>query len=403
MNNIRAHFPLLTRTMQGMPICYLDSASTSQKPQSVIDAVVQTYSTFNANPGRAIYALAEEATQQYEDARRTVAQFINADPREIIFVRGATEGINMIAHGWGMNHLKQGDEIVLSELEHHANLVPWQRVAQKTGAVLKFIPITKDGSLDYSAVSSCITQKTKLVAITHYSNAIGTPVDLVPIIQAAKKVNARVLVDAAQSAPHQKIDVRAIGADFLVFSGHKMLGPTGSGVLYMNAAYFDQVEPLTFGGGAVFDVDWQQATLREAPAKFEAGTVQLAQAVGLATAIEFLTKHVPFDALQKHEAALCAQLIDGLLPYKNIRIFGPIDQLRTKGHLVTFAIDGIHAHDAAAYLDRLGICVRAGNFCAQPLMNKLGSSAAIRASFYCYNTFQDVERLLQGIKELLSS
>lgn len=401
MNNIRAHFPILNRTMQKMPLCYLDSASTSQKPQAVIDAIVHTYTTFNANPGRAIYELAEQATQQYEDARRTVAQFINADPREVIFVNGTTEGINTIAHGWAMNHLKSGDEIVLSELEHHANLVPWQKVALKTGAVLQFIPITKDGSLDYTALPSIITKKAKLVAITHSSNALGTSVDLVPIIHAAKKVGAAILVDAAQSAPHQKIDVTALSVDFLTFSGHKMLGPTGSGVLYIHASRLSQVEPLTYGGGAVFEVDWQQATLREAPAKFEAGTVLLAQAVGLAAAINFLKEHVPFDALQKHEAALCARLIDGLSKHKNIKILGSINQLRTKGHLVTFTIEGIHAHDVAAYLDQQGICVRAGHFCAQPLMNKLGFGTAIRASFYCYSTFEDVDRLLEAIKQLL--
>ncbi len=401
IDKLRTDFPLLARTMQGMPICYLDSASTSQKPQAVIDAGVKAYTTFNANPGRAIYELAEEATEAYEDARRTVAKFINADPREIVFVRGTTEGINFIAQGWGNKHIKRGDEILLSELEHHANLVPWQRIAEQTGAVLKFIPIIKDGALDYSAIKSVMSKKTKLVAITHSSNAIGTPVNLEPIIQAAKKVKARVLIDAAQSAPHQQIDVKKIGCDFLTFSGHKMLGPTGIGVLYINASCVDEVEPLIFGGGAVFEVDWHHATLREAPAKFEAGTVLLAQAVGLAAAIDYYQKKVPFDALQKHEAALCAQLIDELIKHKKITILGPIKELRSRGHLVTFVIEGIHAHDVAAFLDQRGICVRAGHFCAQPLIKKLGYDAAIRASVHCYSTAEDVDRLVKGIRELL--
>lgn len=401
MHNIRKDFPLLAREVHGKPLCYLDSASTSQKPQAVIDAVVKAYTTFNANPGRGIYQLAEQAAMEYEHARAIVARHIHANPDEIVFVRGATEGINVIAQGWGNYHLKRGDEIVLTELEHHANLVPWQRVAQQTEAVLKFIPITKDGSLDYSSIPSIITQRTKLVAVTHNSNAIGTSVDVTPIIAAAKKVHARVLIDAAQSAPHHMIDVTTLGCDFLTFSGHKTLGPTGIGVLYMHASVRDEVQPLTLGGGAVLEVDWHHATLRKAPAKFEAGTVSLAQAIGLGAAITYLQEKVSFDALQKHEAALCAQLIDGLAHHKRITIIGPHEELRRKGHLVTFVVDGIHAHDVAAFLDQRGICVRAGTFCAQPLMKKLGYDGAIRASFHCYSTSQDVDRLLEAVSALV--
>ncbi len=401
MYNLKTDFPLLSRTIHGTPICYLDSASTTQKPQAMIDEVVRTYTTFNANPGRAFYELAEEATTQYEAARTKVAKFINADPQEIVFVRGATEGLNFIASGWAHYHLKSGDEIVLSELEHHANLVPWQRVAHQTGALLKFIPITKDGNLDYTAVDSIISKRTKIVTITHSSNAIGTHVDLAPIIAAAKAVDARVLIDACQTAPHEPIDVKNLGCDFLSFSGHKMLGPSGSGVLYINQSRFDEVQPLLLGGGSVFTVDWQNYTLRHAPEKFEAGTPSLAQALGLGAAIDYLNAKVPFEMLKKHEAALCNQLIDGLMHHKKIKILGPIDQLRKDGHLVTFVVDGIHAHDVAAFLDKKGICVRTGHFCAQPLMQKLGYDAAVRASFYCYSTHQDVDRLLAGIKELV--
>lgn len=394
-------FPLLSHLMNGVPICYLDNASTTQKPHMVLDAIVKTYTTFNANPGRGIYELAEQAAVHYHNARKKVAQFINAEFDEVIFVRGATEGLNYIAHGWGNYHLKGGDEIVLSELEHHANLVPWQRVAQQTGAVLKYIPITRTGELEYDAVSSVITKRTKVVAITHSSNAIGTSVNLKPIIAAAKSVGAVTLIDACQSVPHEKIDVKKLGCDFLAFSGHKMLGPTGSGILYINKNYFDLVQPLTLGGGSVFDVDWQDARLRTAPERFEAGTPSLAQAVGLGAAIDYLRAQVSFEELQKKEAALCSLLIDGLLAHKKITILGPVDQLRQTGHLVSFIFDGIHAHDVAEYLNQKGICVRAGNFCAQPLMQKLGHPAAVRASFYCYSREEDVERLLEGLRELV--
>ena len=401
MNNLRIDFPLLSHVMHGVPICYLDNASTTQKPRAVIDAIVKAYTTYNANPGRAIYQLAEQATMEYENARKKVADFINADPAEIVFVRGATEGINFIAQGWGAYHLKPGDHIVLSQLEHHSNLVPWQRIAQKTGAELKFIPIMPDGLLDYDNIESIISRQTKIVAITHNSNAIGTSVNLSPIIAAAKKVGARVLVDACQSVPHEKIDVKKMGCDFLVFSGHKMLGPNGSGVLYINATCFDEVQPLLLGGGSVWDVSWHHAKLRDAPEKFEAGTPSLAQAIGLGAAIDYLQEKVPFDQLQKSQAALCAQLIDGLLPHKKVTILGPIDQLRSKGHLVSFVIDGIHPHDVSAYLDQKGICIRAGNFCAQPLMEKLGHESALRASFYCYSQHEDVDRLIDAIVQLI--
>jgi cysteine desulfurase/selenocysteine lyase len=393
----RSNFPLLAHSN----IAYLDNASTTQKPQAVIDAITATYTTFNANPGRAIYALAEEAATHYAAARTTVARFINAHPEEVIFVRGATEGINAIAHGWALLQLKAGDEIVLSELEHHANLVPWQRVAQKTGATLKFIPINADGMLCYEVLPALITPKTKLVAITHCSNVIGVVLDLAPIVAAAKSVGACILVDASQSAPHMRIDVTQLAVDALVFSGHKILGPTGSGVLYIKKSFQPAVEPWMVGGGSVADVGWYKATLRSGPEKFEAGTVSLAQAVGLAAAITYLELHVPFDVLQRHEAALCAQLIEGLLQYPRIKILGPLERMRTHGHMVTFVVEGIHPHDVAAFLDRKGICVRAGTFCAQPLMERLGYPAAIRASFYCYSTREDVDRLLAALATLL--
>ncbi len=394
MNDLKKDFPLLVREN----ISYLDSAATTQKPQQVLDVIQHAYITYNANPGRGIYTLAEEATEQYEDARKTVAQFIGAQPNEIIFTGNATAGINLIAQGWAQKHLKLGDEILLTELEHHSNLLPWQRVAKETGAQLKFIPILQDGSLDMSTLDALITERTKLVACTHSSNAIGTQVDVKEIITRAKHIGARTLIDACQTVPHQKVDVAQMGCDFLVFSGHKLLGPTGIGVLYIKESMQDAVQPLSLGGGQPFQVDWHQYTLRTGPQKFEAGTPPFIQAMGLAVAINYLQEYVPFDALQKHEASLCARLIDGLSSMKNVTILGPIEQLKIGGHLVTFVVEGMHPHDVAAHLDQQGIAVRAGHFCAQPLFKKLGYAGAVRASFYCYTQVSDVDQLLQAVR-----
>ena len=396
MKSIKKDFTLF----QDQSIIYLDSASTSQKPQAVIDAIVASYTSSNANPGRGIYDLAERASADYQKARATVAQFIGAQPDETIFVRGgATEGLNLIAHGM-QDQLFAGDEILLSQLEHHANLVPWQRVAQKIGAQIKFIPINSDGSLNYNTLDSLISKRVKIVSITQSSNAIGTSVDLARVVKAAKSVGALVAVDASQSAAHQRIDVAKMGCDFLAFSGHKMLGPTGIGVLYIKRSVARNFPPLLLGGGCVLEVDWQSHTLRTSPDKFEAGSPSLAQAVGLAAAIDYLAKNVDFKELRAKEAALCAQLIKGLKKHKRVTILGPIDDLMANGHLVSFVVDGIHAHDVAAFLASRGICVRAGHFCAQPLMRKLGHRAAVRVSFYLYNDENDVQKLLEAIDSL---
>ncbi len=402
MKNLKSEFPLLSQTKHDTPLCYLDSAATSQKPQQVIDAIVHAYTTYNANPNRGIYALSEQATQQYEDARERVARFIGAQSHETIFTSGATAGINAIAQGWARYHIKAGDEILLSELEHHSNMLPWLRVAQEVGAVVKYIPITSNGLLAMDQLSSLLTNRTNLVAITQSSNAIGTPVDLQPIIEHAKQVGARVLVDACQSVPHMPINVKTMGCDFLVFSGHKMLGPTGVGVLYINEAIQDDVQPFMLGGGSVFDVDWHRYTLQKAPQKFEAGTPPFIQAMGLAAACDYL-QQIPFSELHAYEAGLCRRFIEGLLQIDFVSILGPIDALQQSGHLVTFVVDGFHAHDVAAYLDQQGICVRAGHFCAQPLFKKLGYDAAVRASFYCYTQEQDIDRLIDALKQLKRS
>ncbi|MCX5925143.1 MAG: SufS family cysteine desulfurase [Candidatus Dependentiae bacterium] len=400
---IRSDFPIFTHAVhKNRLLCYLDNAATTHKPQSVIDGMVHFYSQDNATVGRAIYTSGERATSLYEAARETVQHFIGAqNASEIVFTRGATEGINAIAHAWAAHCLHAGDEIVLTELEHHANLLPWQRVSQQTGAVIKFIPIHADGSLDYTDLDTIITHKTKLVATTHVSNALGTTVDIDRIITRARHVGARILIDASQSAPHQRINVTTLDPDFLVFSGHKMLGPTGIGVLYVKKSVHHELVPYQCGGGMVFNATWQTASWLKMPHLLEAGTPAIAQAIGLASAISYL-EQIDFKELAIHEAALCSRLIDGLLKLLPIRILGPIAQLRTQGHLVSFVVNGLHAHDVAAYLDHKGICVRAGHHCAQPLAQTLGIEASVRVSFYLYNTQQEVDFLLETLTQIIS-
>lgn len=397
---LRADFPILSQKINGFTIVPCDNASTTHKPQSVIDAIVNFYTTINANIYRGIHTFAEQATDMYENARKKVAHFIGSDPEEIIFTRGCTSGINFVVATWGAMNIQAGDEIVMTELEHHANLLPWQRLAQKKGALLKFIPIFPDGSLDLSRLNSIITPKTKIVSIIHVSNAVGTHVDINTIIAHAKKVGARILIDAAQSVAHQKINVHELNCDFLVFSGHKILGPTGIGVLYIKKELHEMISPYEVGGGMVEDVTIDYATWKSAPHKFEAGTPSIAQAIGLDAAIDYLETHIDFQQLQKYEAQLCSQLIDGLSQFKKIKILGPIAQLKQKGHMVSFIIENIHSHDVAAFLNSRGISVRAGHHCAQPFAKKLGYDASVRVSFYFYNTPEDVDRIVMALQEL---
>ncbi len=400
MNKLSKDFPALQTNVGTREIIYVDNASTTQNPKIVTDQISAFYNNGYANVDRGIYALAEETTIAYEDARTKVAQFIGADAQEIIFTKGTTESINFVATAWGLTHLKKGDEIVLTELEHHANLIPWQQVAHKTGAVLKFIPINDDGSLNLDSLDSIITSKTKFVGCIHISNALGTTVDIKKVIAAARAVGAPILIDAAQSVPHIPVDVHSLDCDFLVFSGHKMCGPTGIGVLYIAKRMFESVPPYQFGGSMINHATYQTATFAKPPAKYEAGTPPIAQAIGLAHAIDYLTAQVDFKTLGMHEAGLCSRFIDGLQKMERIRILGPIDQLKKEGHLVSFTVDGLHAHDVAAALDMQGIYVRAGHFCAQPLFTKLGITAAVRASFYFYNSPDQVDALLVAIKKM---
>lgn len=398
MKQIRKDFPLLLqKKINGNSLIYFDNAATTQKPQHVIDTIAHFYELQNSNIARAVYAFGEQTTTLYESARVTVAEFINADVHEIVFTKGTTESINTVAMGWALVHLKAGDEIVLTQMEHHSNILPWQYVAKKTGAVLKFIPVLSNGTLDMSKLDQVITKKTKLVSCVHISNALGTHNDIGTIIKKSHAQGARVLIDAAQSMAHQSIDVKKLHCDFLVFSGHKMLGPTGIGVLYITKDLHEQMEPYEFGGGMVYEVDFTHATWAKAPHKFEAGTPPIAQAIGLAAAIEYVKKNIDFEKLKKHEAHLCQALIAGLQKFPKIHILGPVEQLKETGHLVSFIVQDMHAHDVATFLSNYGICVRAGHHCAQPLAKALNIPASVRASFYAYNTLEEVEKFLEVI------
>ena len=399
MKELRADFPFLTNRPE---LTYLDNAATTQRPQAVINALEQFYAYDNAPVHRGVYSLAEQATEAYENARVTVAQYLGVDPVEIVFTKGTTESINFVAQAWALHALEPDDEIVLSELEHHANILAWQRLAHQKNIKLVYIPITADGDLDYQRYIQLLTVKTKLIAITACSNAIGTQVNLDFIIQHARNNNIKILVDGAQVAGRQALDLHALGVDFFACSAHKMLGPTGIGVLYIKKQLHEQVEPYQVGGGMVANVNFDSATWLAAPQKYEAGTPAIAAALAYEAAVKYLTTHVDFAILHAHEVALTGFLLDALQMLPNIRLLGPQENLRMWGHMVSFVSPVYHAHDIAAYLDQFNICVRAGNQCAQPLHKKLGITNSVRISFYCYTTHQEVERCAYYITKLLA-
>ncbi|MFA6526922.1 MAG: aminotransferase class V-fold PLP-dependent enzyme [Candidatus Babeliales bacterium] len=392
---LKKDFPIFAHHQRsGRDLVYLDSAATTQKPQCVIEALTQFYTTTNANINRGLYDIAEAATQQYENARTTVACFINAaDPCEIIFTKGATEGINFVAHAWAMEHLKPGNIILLSHAEHHANLLPWQWIAEKTGATLTFIPY--DSTTGYlKDPAAYLTPSVKLVAIASDSNVVGQlwqDGQLEAFIEQAHTLGAKVLVDAAQSVVHRPLDVQQLNTDFLVFSGHKMLGPTGIGVLYIKKSLHNQTEPYQRGGSMIHSATYRGASWAQAPAKFEAGTPPIAGAIALASAIEYINKNINFNELHNHEVELCQALIKVLERHQEITIAGNINHIKKHGYMVSFAVKGIHHHDLAAYLGQQGIAVRAGHLCAQPFVASLGFQGLIRVSFGAYNTQRDVE------------
>ena len=405
LSKYKKDFPIFARKVRGSnPLIYLDSGATSQKPESVISAEANFYRTINAAVHRGAHLLAEEASEAYESARANVAKFIGANTDEVVFTKSATESLNLIAYSLGnpgsTPHISAGDEIVVSEMEHHANLIPWQQLAKRTGAKLKWFSITDDGRLDLSGISSLITKKTKIVAITHQSNVFGTIVPLSEITKAAHSVGALVVLDACQSAPHFAIDVKKLDVDFLAFSGHKSLGPTGVGVFWGTAEVLEKLEPALFGGSMVDSVTMEGATWASAPRKFEAGVPNMAQAVGLSAAIDYLNL-IGMDKIFEHEQELTEQLLVGLSNISGVNVVGPID-MKDRGGVISFTVDGVHPHDVGQVLDQNGIAVRTGHHCAWPLMKKLNLVGTARASFHLYNDSNDVNALLEAIEKVKS-
>lgn len=390
-------FPILEQQVNGKRLAYLDSTATSQKPKQVIDALSDYYERYNSNVHRGVHTLGSLATDGYEGARETVRRFIHAKYfEEIIFTRGTTAAINMIAHSYGDANVSEGDEIVVTQMEHHANLVPWQQLAKRQGATLKFIPMAEDGTITLEAVRETVSERTKIVAIAHVSNVLGTINDIKAIAEIAHEHGAIISVDGAQSVPHMKVDVQDLNVDFYSFSGHKMLGPTGIGVLYGKREHLNQMEPTEFGGDMIDFVDLYDSTWTDLPTKFEAGTPLIAQAIGLQAAIEYI-ESIGFDAIHDHEHALTMYAYEQMSQIEGIDIYGPSKDKRAG--IITFNLKDVHPHDVATALDTEGVAVRAGHHCAQPLMKWLNVSSTARASFYIYNTKEDIDQLVEGLKQ----
>ena len=400
VQKIREDFPILSRKVYDKPLVYLDNAATSQKPNSVIQSLVDYYEGYNANVHRGVHALSMEATDRYEEAREKVAKFINAESSEsIIWTRNTTEGINLVAMTWAVDNLKEGDEIVLSHMEHHSNLVPWQKVAKDTGAVLRFIPLNEDDTLDLSDIDSIINPRTKLLAIVHMSNSLGTINPVKELAAKARSVGANVLIDGAQSVPHLPVDVQDLDCDFFAFSGHKMLGPTGIGVLYVKRDVLETMNPFLTGGEMVLEVSYEKATWNDLPMRFEAGTPNIADAIGLGAAIDYLNALGMAD-VREHEKQLTKYALNAFKQFEEVDVFGPEDP-ELRGGVISFHHPDIHPHDLGTVLDRQGVAVRTGHHCTMPLMRTLGVAATARASFYIYNSEDEVDLLVDALKETL--
>jgi cysteine desulfurase/selenocysteine lyase len=402
-SDVRADFPVLHQQVNGKPLVYLDNGATSQKPRSVIDALVRYYERNNSNVHRGLHALSMRATDGYEGARTRVAKFINAaDPAEVIFTRGTTESINLVARSWGQANLKPGDVVLTTEFEHHSNLIPWQQAARAAGATLKFVPLLGadgEGGPDLAALDRLLTPQVKLFAFTHISNTLGTVNPVADFCRRARAVGAVTVIDAAQSIGHMPLDVQQIGCDFLAFSGHKMCGPTGIGVLYGRRALLDKLAPDETGGGIVVSVTYQDATWKPAPERFEAGTPNVADAIGLGTACDYLDA-LGRDRIAAHDAQLVNLAMAKLSALPGIRIIGPRAGARDRSGLISFAFEGVHAHDVVTFADEDGIALRGGHHCNQPLMRKLGLTSTTRASFYLYNTEDEVDRLVASLRRI---
>lgn len=396
--DIKKDFPILRRKVRDKPLTYLDSTATAQKPQQVIDAVVDFYSRYNANVHRAIYELGEEATREYEGARERIAEFIGAkDPMEVAFTKSTTESLNIVAYGYGLKgeRLKEGDEILGTVLEHHSNHVPWHFVRDLKGVTLKYVDVDEDGHLRMEQYDELITKRTKIVTVAHVSNVLGTISDVKEIAKRAHEVGAVCVVDAAQSVPHMPVDVRALDCDFFAFSGHKMLGPTGIGILYGKKEVLEATEPLLGGGEMISEVHLGTAKWNDVPYKFEGGTPNIAGAIGLGAAVDYLAK-LGMPAVRQHEMELTAYALEKLSKIQGLRVYGPRD-VTERGGVVSFTMDKAHPHDIASILDVEGICIRSGHHCAQPLMDRYDLAATARASFYVYNDSADVDRLAAAL------
>ncbi len=394
--DLRNDFPILRRVLpNGRSLIYFDNAATSQKPESVIRAMDDYYRRYNANVHRGVHTLSEEATAAFEAAREKVAKFINApSPRQIIFTRGATESINLVAYTWGRAHLKPGDEVLITAMEHHANIVPWQIMQEQLGFTLRYAPITDQGLLDLDALPTLLTERTKLFCFVHASNVVGTINPVRDLVAAARSVGARVLIDGAQSVPHMPVDVQALDADFFAFSSHKMCGPTGMGVLYGKRELLEAMPPFMGGGDMIREVTLTGSKWNSVPYKFEAGTPAIAEAIGLGAAVDYL-QQVGMDWVHAHEREITRYAYARMAEVEGLRILGPGPEAR--GGLIAFTLEGVHPHDIAAILDRAGVAVRAGHHCAQPLHDLLGVHASARASFYLYNTPDEVDVLVDAL------
>lgn len=396
---VRRDFPLLQRSVDGKPLVYLDSAATSQKPRVVLEALQRYYEEYNANVHRGLYRIAERATLAYEEARAKVAAFIGAPPEELIFTRGTTEAINLVAYSYGDAFVRPGDEILVTEMEHHSNLVPWQLLAQRRGARLRFVRVRpEDGTLDLDSLDRCLTERTRVVAVTHQSNVVGTINPVRDIAERAHAVGAVVLVDGAQSVPHMPVRVQDLGCDFLAFSGHKMCGPTGIGALWGRRELLEAMPPFHGGGEMIERVELETSTYKDPPHRFEAGTPNIADAIALGVAVDYL-QAVGMDAVRAHEEALVRYALAQLAEVKGLRLYGPRDP-ELRGGAVAFSLEGVHPHDVAQVLDGEGVCVRAGHHCAQPLHRALGVAATARASVYLYNTPEDIDALVRGLERV---
>jgi cysteine desulfurase/selenocysteine lyase len=398
---IRKDFPILSREVYGKPLVYLDNAATSQKPTQVIQALVEFYEKYNSNIHRGVHALSMEATDRYEEARQKCADFIGSPSTTgVVLVRNTTEAINLVAQTWARSNIGPGDEILISEMEHHSNLVPWQKVAQDQGATLRFMPLTPEQTIDLSDLDNLLTSRTKLLTLNHMSNVLGTINPVKQLIEAAHRVGANVLIDGAQSVPHLKVDVKDLDCDFLAYSGHKMLGPTGIGVLYVKEEVIEDMEPFLRGGEMVRQVWDDRATWNDLPLRFEAGTPNIADTIALGAAIDYLNA-LGMDNVREHEIAITEYALNAFKELEEeIKVFGPRDMTQ-RGGIISFYCDFVHPHDIGTMLDREGIAIRTGHHCAMPLMGKLSVPATARASFYIYNTEEEVDLLVSTVKGIL--